>query len=546
MIEWIKFNKPQRYLDNEWNVIKKKAKIRICLCFPDLYEVGMSNLGFRIIYHLFNEIEGISCERAFMPYFDLLAYLEKKRIKLFSLETKTPLDKFEVLGFNLNYELNFTNFLAMLDLAGVPLFSSQRKKIIVIGGGIANPEPLAQFVDIFFLGEFEEKIYSFAEVLKKYKNKEDRLKALSEIEGFYVPSFYREENLSLKKIYKFASYPLKKVYVKDLNSSYYPLKWLTPYTSIVHDRAYVEVARGCPHHCFFCQARAIYFPYREKKIEVVLKQLEEIYKFSGYENFSFLSLSLSDYSCIEELIDIALDFFKRKKINFSLPSLRVDDIVERLHHKLIRLGKISLTLAVEAGTSHLRRKINKRIEWKKFWEAKEILKRLPLKHIKFYFMFGLPYEEEEDLVAIPHLVESIFEELRKKIHVSINAFVPNPFSYFQNKPMEKEENLLKKKKLLLNLFKNKRYLKVSFSSIKRSILEAILSRGDRKLSSVIYRAYLWGAKFDSYREFFDWERWEKAFEEEKIDYRKYLEGRDAFWWRHIIWDESLSFKGSFK
>lgn len=536
MIDWKKFKRPLRYLDNEWNVIKKKANIRICLCFPDLYEVGMSNLGFRIIYHLFNEIEGVSCERAFMPYPDFLEYLKKNKIKLFSLETKTSLDKFEVLGFNLNYELNFTNFLTMLDLAGIPLLSSQRKRIIVLGGGISNPEPLSEFVDVFFLGEFEEKIFSFVEILKKYKSKEARLKALSEIEGFYVPSFYIQENSSLKKIYPYASYPLKKVYVKDLNSSYYPEKWLVPYASIVHDRAYVEVARGCPNHCFFCQARCFYYPYREKKIEVVLRQVENIYKFSGYESFTFLSLSLSDYSYIEELLDIAETLFRKKKINFSFPSLRIDSI-ERFYQKLKKIGKISLTLAPEAATERLRQRINKKIDWRKFWETKDILKRLPLTHIKFYFMFGLPEETEEDLVAIPQLVKTISKRLEKRIHVSVNAFVPKPFSYFQNKAMEKEERLLKKKRLLLHLFGKNKRIKVTISSIKKSMLEAIISSADRRVSSVIYKAYLLGARFDGYREFFNWKIWEQAFEEEKIDYHQYLgEKKQPFFWSHIIWD----------
>lgn len=539
MISWERFQRPQRYLGNEWNVVKKnhKDKIRIVLCFPDVYEVGMSNLGVRIIYGLLNDIEDVVCERVFMPGLDFANYLKRHNQKLFSLETKTPLDEFDVIGVNLNYELNYTNFLYILNLGGIPLRASKRKKVIVLGGGIANPEPLAEFVDVFFLGEFEEKAYSFVEVLRKYKNKEDRLKALAEIEGFYIPKFYEcyydGNSYIFEKKYKYAKLPIKKVYIPDLDSSYYPLAWLTPYTQIVHDRVQIEVARGCPHRCYFCQAWCSYYPYREKSLSTVWSYVEKIYKNSGYENFSFLALSISDYSRIESLIERAVDFFYHKRVRVSLPSLRVDDIILRLYKKLEKLKKISLTLAIEAAGSDLRTRINKSIDLNIIRQARDIFKSLSLRHIKLYFMFGLPQETDDDIAAIPHLIKELTKDLSLKLNVSINVFVPKPFSVFQNKAMEEEEKLIQKKRYLLEKLRGKN-IRVSISNIKRSILEGIIARGDRDLGKVIYRAYLYGACFDSYREHFDWRIWLSAFQIEKIDYHRYIDiFPHNYSWSHI-------------
>ncbi len=540
-MNWLNFQKPQRYLDSEWNVIKKKhrGKIKVAICFPDLYEVGMSNLGLRILYAMFNEFNDIVCERVFFPGLDLGDYLEKRKKRLFSLESKLPLSSFDVIGFNLSYELNFTNFLYMLKLGGVPLRGEERKKIILLGGGISNPEPLAEFVDVFFLGEFEEKIAKFVSILRKYKDKESRLRALAEIEGFYVPKFYHVEvkgrGYYFFKKYKYAHLPLKKIYVKDLNSVYYPVNWLTPHTEIVHDRVQIEIARGCPNRCYFCQARCFYYPYREKKVEKILKIMEAVYKSSGYENFSLLALSASDYSHIEELIEEAEGLFNKEKVGISLPSLRVEDLVSRLYKKLLKVKKTSLTLAIEAGTPQLRERINKRIDVDTFLEAKEILKSLNLRHIKLYFMFGLPGEGEQDLISIGELVRKIAKELNMRLHVSINVFVPKPFSLFQDLAMEPEDVLYKKRELLLKTLK-RRNIKLSISNIKQRIIEAVLSRGDRRLSRVIYRAFLKGAKFDSYTEHFNWRLWEEAFREEELDYRWYLSSFvNNFSWSHINW-----------
>lgn len=539
MMDWVNFRKPQRYVGGEWNMVKKthRGKIKVVLCYPDLYEVGMSNLGLRIIYGSLNNIDDVVCERAFMPGLDLADYLEKNKKKLFSLETKTSLDTFDVIGFNFSCELNFTNFLYMLTLAGLPVEKKQRKDTIVLGGAILNPEPLSSFVDVFFMGEFEEKTFEFVSVLRRYKDKESRLKNLAEIGGFYIPEFYdvqqKERRYYFSKKYKYAKLPVRKEYVKDLNYSYYPSNWLTPYTRIVHDRAQVEIARGCPNSCFFCQARSSYYPYREKRVDHILNCLEEIYKNSGYENFSFLSLSASDYSQIDTLIDKAGEIFKDKGVGLSLPSLRVDDIIGRLYKKLLRIKKTSLTLAIEAATPGLRGKINKNIDVGAFMEAKDIIKSLNLKHIKFYFMFGLPFETGEDIFALGELSGKMSRDLGINLNISINAFIPKPFSHFQGKPMEKEEILVDKKRMLLKSIKRRR-IKVSIADIKKSLLEAAISRGDRSLSRVIHRAFLSGARFDSYTEYFKWEIWEEAFKQEGIDPRYYLEDFPGdFAWSHI-------------
>jgi radical SAM family uncharacterized protein len=526
MIDFGIFKRPQRYIGNEWNVIKKysqdDSKIKICICYPDLYEIGMSNLGIRIIYGILNQFRDVICERVFMPDADFARFLKKNKIKLFSLETKI-----EIIGFNFNYELNFTNFLHILDLGGIPLKAEQRRDIIVVGGGIANPEPLAEFVDLFFLGEFEEVAKRFVEILRRYKDKEARLKAFAEANGFYVPKFYSfylyKDNYIFEKKYNYANLPIRKIHVKNLDDSFYPLNWLTPYTSVVHDRAQIEIARGCPNRCTFCQARCLYYPYRERRVFTIKEIVRRIYESSGYENFSLLALSASDYSSLEELIDELMDYFKEKRIGLSLPSLRIKDVLGRLYKKLISLKKTSLTVAIEVARDSLREKLNKHINCEELFEAAKILNTLKIKHIKIYFMYGFPQEEEEDLIAIGKFLEKLSRESKLNLNVSINIFVPKPFSIWEKVDMEKEEILKEKKKIICKNIPSKKFIKVSFSYLQRSILEAVLSRGDRDLSRVIYRAYLKGARFEGYRESFSWEIWQDCFEEENIDYHFYLE-----------------------
>jgi radical SAM superfamily enzyme YgiQ (UPF0313 family) len=522
MVKLTDFERPQRYAGNEWNVTKKDhaGKVTVALCFPDLYDVGMSNLGLRILYGVLNENEDIACERVFMPGLDLLGYLKTNTIPLFSLESKTPLDQFEIIGFNFSYELNFTNFLHMLDAGKVPIYSKERDQQIVIAGGLSNPEPIADFVDVFFIGEFEESAHLFIETLLVHKDKAGRLSALATLDGFYVPSLHKD-------------IPIKRVWVKDLDAIYFPVKWLTPYTQIVHDRIPIEVARGCPHGCTFCQARAVYHPYRERSVSRIMELIRESYENTGYENFSLLSLSTSNYSKIEELLDTATPYLSEHKIGLSLPSLRVDDVIGPLYKKLSLIKKSSLTVAVEAGSDTLRVKLNKRIDTETLFQAAANLRQLGIRHIKLYFMYGFHEESDDDLKAIGAFIERLSRESRLEIHASINIFVPKPFSVWGKAAMDDEGTLLRKKEIILSHIPRKHFIKVDTSNSKRSLLEGICSRGDRDLGKAIYAAFKKGAIFDGDGQHFNWLLWQAAFEETGIDYKKYLNADDNPPWGFI-------------
>ncbi len=513
MIDFKQFIRPQRYIGNEWNVTKKTHanRIKICLAYPDIYEIGMSNLGLRIIYGLLNEYSDVVCERTFMPASDLREFLAREKIKLFALETKTPLDQFDVLGFNFNYELNFTNFLSILDRGGVPLLSKERKDLIVIGGGIANPEPLADFCDVFCLGEFEAIADKFVKTLRNNKDKQSRLKALSKIEGFYVPDLSQ----SAKSL-------LKRVYVKDLNKSYFPVKWLTPHTEIVQDRVPIEIARGCPNNCKFCQARGIYFPYRERKVSTLKTLVKKIYKNSGYQKFSFLALSAADYSKLDKLLDETAGYFDKNRISFSFPSLRPTKSLCRLYQRITPFKKISLTLAVEAATESLRQSMNKKVDMKKVFEVAKIIGSLGAKHLKVYLMYGFPQETKEDLLAIGDFLKQLNSQTHLKINASINIFIPKPFSTWESVAMEDETSLRQKREIILSNIPGSKKIRLSFSSLKKSILEAVVSRADREFSPVILRAYKKGAILQAEKENFSWDIWKESMEEENIDYNDYL------------------------
>lgn len=539
-MNYSQFQKPQRYIGNELNVIKKThwQKIKICLAYPDIYEIGMSNLGLHILYGMLNSFSTVVCERTFMPGEDYFKFLDKKKKPLLSLETKTPLSHFDIIAFNLSHELNSTNVLHMLKLGKIPLFAHERKETIVIGGGIPNPEPYTEFIDLFYIGEFEEKAPDFVNILNCYKDKESRLRAFSEIEGFYVPKFYNIEIESNKYIinkkYSYAHDKIKRIYVKDLNKSYFPLKWLTPYIQIIHDRVPIEIARGCPHQCTFCQARAVYAPYRQKRKDVILNQLKTVYQNTGYENFSFLSLSASNHSQIEEIIDQGFNFCQERKIGLSLPSLRINDILSKLYTKLIPLKKTSLTVAIEAARPCLREKINKRIDTNQLFEAAHILKSLKIKHLKIYFMFGFPQETDEDLIAIGEFVNKLYFQTKININLSINIFCPKPFSLWENVPMEKEEQIEKKRALLIQTLPRRRNINLSMSSTKHSLIETIISRADRSFHKVILNAYTKGDIFSGHKENFKYNIWEEAMKEEQFDYRRLLEAKtENFPWSFI-------------
>jgi radical SAM family uncharacterized protein len=540
MLNFLNFQKPQRYIGNELGVVKKDhhKKNSFCLCYPSLYEIGMDNLGFRIIYSLLNSYPDIVCERAFMPGEDMLEFLKEKKQLLFSLESKTPLANFDLVGFNFGYELNYLNFLEMLKRGGLPLKSKQRKNTIVIGGGIANPQPLVDFVDVFCLGEFEAVSDEFVKVLRKHKTKKGRLIAFSQIDGFYVPQFY---NLSfsnncyhLKKKHQKANSLIKRLKVKNLDKSFFPFNWITPHTRLTQDRVSIEIARGCINNCNFCQARNIYYPYREKKIKTILNAIKTIYKNTGYEKFSLLSLSASDYSQIEQLIDALLPFIKKNKISLSLPSLRIGSRIELIYKKLLAIQKTPLTVAIEAGTMDLRKKINKNIAVEQLFNSAKSLRQDGLKLIKVYFMYGFDQEEEKDLLAIGGFIKDLLEKTPFKVNASINLFIPKPFSPWQGRLLPNLASIREKKEVILSNMPRSGRLKLSFSNIDKSLIEAVISRGDNKLGPVFVELEKKRKELLKKDRLFNWPVWRKSLEKNGIDWHRYLrEKTKNFPWSFI-------------
>jgi len=528
MIDLRRFQKPQRYIGNEWNVIKKNhhCKVSFCLAYPDLYEIGMSNLGLRIIYGILNEDQNIVCERTFMPAPDMISFLQSSRKKLFSLETKTDLDEFDIVAFHLGNELNFTNFIKMLELGGIPLLARKRKKTIVMAGGIINPEPLTDFIDVFYLGEFEEIAAAFIRSIKISRSKQERLEAIAELPGFYIPSLYDislgAKGYEIKKRVPYAKLPLQRVFVRDFDRAYVPRRWLTPHTEITHDRVPVEIARGCPNRCSFCQARAVYYPYRERRPETILNIIADIYKNSGYENFSLLSLSASDHSRIENIIDSLNDFCKTRCIGLNLPSLRADEITGSLYQRLKQLKKVSLTIGLETASDNLRKKINKHIDVNKLFEATECIRDLGAKHIKLYFMFGLPGESDTDLQEIGYFLQRLQCRTKLSLNVSINIFIPKPFSEWEDAAMADENEIARKKRLITQNIPSRKNIKLSFSDFRQSFIEALICRADRSFGAVIQRACSLGALFDGYYEHFSWDIWKVALGDPQAHAERYL------------------------
>lgn len=527
-MDFLNFQRPQRYIGNELNVVKKKhsGKISFCLSYPNLYEIGMDNLGLRIIYGLLNSFPDIVCERVFLPGKDLLSFLRKKKIALFSLETKTALFEFDLIGFNLGCELNYLNFLEILDAGGIPLESHKREKTIVIAGGIANPQPLAQFVDVFCLGEFEAVAENLVKSLRSKKNKVDRLKDLSRIEGFYVPGFY--QNIPLENSYKFvkkeplALFPLKRAKVKDLDKSFFPIRWLTPHTKLIQDKVSIEIARGCPNNCNFCQAKNIYQPYREKKIETIYQIIKSVYKNSGYESFSFLSLSVSNHSSIEGLLELVIPFFQKNRIGLNLPSLKIGASLVSIYKKLLPFQKTPLTVALEAGSERLRSKLNKNIQIESLLNCSGVLYRLGLRSIKVYFMYGLPEEDESDLAAIGLLIKRLLRETPFNINISINLFIPKPGSCWEGASLCNINQARVKKEIILKNTPKSRRLKINFSNLEANLIEAVLSRADSGVGSVLLNLFQRKKYFSQDNELLSWPLWEEAFTTENIDWQRYV------------------------
>lgn len=553
-----KVEKPIRYTGGELNSCVKKLddiECRIAFCFPDVYEIGMSHLGLKILYDLYNRRNNVYCERVFAPWVDMEKLMREENIKLFSLETKTPLCNFEFVAFTLQYEMSYTNILNMLDLGGVKLKSKDRKDgdpFVFAGGPCAyNSEPIADFFDFIIMGEGEEVnlevVDCYLKWKKENKTRDEFLEMIAEIEGIYVPKFYDAEcnaDGTFKELIrnnKHAKEKIKKRIIRDMDTLTYPEKWIVPYLNVVHDRVMLEMFRGCIRGCRFCQAGYIYRPVREKSKERLEKLAENLVRNTGYEEISLTSLSTSDYRDFFPLAESLIEKFKPQNVNLSLPSLRLDSISLKLLDRISQVRKSGLTFAPEAGTQRLRNVINKGLTEENIMNACNLAFRSGWNTIKLYFMIGLPTETYEDLDGIVELANKIVdlyysipkEERTRGLSVTVSAstFVPKPFTAFQWCGQNNIEEIKKKQDYLKKNLTN-RSVKFNWHEPEISVIEAILAKGDRRLNDVIYHAWKMGAKFDSWGEFFDYNRWIKAFEDLNIDYKYYSE-------RNMDLDENL-------
>ena len=535
--------KPTRYIGTEYNSVHKNLKvvnIRFAFCFPDVYEIGMSHLGMKILYHLLNDQKDIFCERVFAPWVDMEDEMRKEGIPLFSLESKSPVADFDFVGFTLQYEMSFSNVIHMLDLAGLPLLSAERTEgmpFVCCGGPCAyNPEPLADFVDFFMLGEGEEVMLEVMDAYRAWKQaKEPRrcfLERILKIEGVYVPCFYDviyHEDGTIAKIepnHPDAPKKIKKRIIKDMDRVCYPDRFIVPFMEIVHDRIMLEVFRGCIRGCRFCQAGMIYRPVREKSVETLLSQAQKLVESTGYEEMSISSLSTSDYTHLKELTDGLLELTEEQKISLSLPSLRLDNFSMELMQKVQKVRKSGLTFAPEAGTQRLRDVINKGVTEEDLLRAASIAFGGGYGGVKLYFMIGLPTETNEDLAGIADLAEKVVDayfavpkEQRNKnlkVTVSTSSFVPKPFTPFQWVRQNGVEELMDKQTFLKGQIKNKR-ISYNWHEAKLSVMEGVFARGDRRLCKVLAEAQRLGVKFDGWHEFFDWDLWMQAFQNVGVD-----------------------------
>lgn len=524
----LQVQKPSRYAGGELGSIVKDRKnidVRFAFCFPDNYDVGMSHLGMKILYSITNKRENYWCERVFAPWTDFEKIMRDNDIPLYALESFDPVKDFDFIGFTLQYELSYTNILNMLDLAGVPVFARDRGEnlapLVVAGGPcVCNPEPLADFFDIFILGEGEEVnlelIDLYNDMKKQNASRSQFLEKAAQIEGIYVPSLYEieyNEDNTIKSVSPIKNAPpkIKKRIIKDMDSVYYPEQFVVPFTDIVHDRSSVEVLRGCIRGCRFCQAGFLYRPFREKSVDKICQEAQALCENTGYEELSLASLSTSDHSKIDPLLTELISYTENQHINLALPSMRVDNFTDSLLEKIKKVRKSGLTFAPEAGTQRLRDVINKNVSEDEVMSTCRIAFEGGYTNVKLYFMLGLPTETDEDVAGIAELAQKVVDlyytvpnrPKGKGVQVSISTatFVPKPFTPFQFEPQASREQIEHKQKVLIDSVKTRK-IKVSWHNPDVSILEAVLAKGDRKLGKVIYTAWKKGCKFDGWEEFF--------------------------------------------
>ena len=539
---------PARYVGGEVNSVMKTltpGMVRFAMCFPDVYEIGMSHLGIQILYDMFNRYDDVWCERVYSPWLDLDKIMREKKIPLFALESQEPVKNFDFLGITLQYEMCYTNVLQVLDLSGIPLLAKDRTEEdpIVIGGGPCsyNPEPIAEFFDLFYIGEGETAYRKLLDVYKEVKEKggsrqEFLLRAAREVPGMYVPSLYE---VSYKEDGTIASFvPIKegvpakitKEIVMDLDNAPYPEKPVVPFIRATQDRVVLEIQRGCIRGCRFCQAGQLYRPVREKSLETLKHYATTMLDSTGQEEISLSSLSSSDYSHLEELVDFLMTTCQEKKVNISLPSLRIDAFSLDVMGKVQDVKKSSLTFAPEAGSQRLRNVINKGLTEEVILNGAQMAFEGGWNKVKLYFMLGLPTETEDDIKGIAHLAEKIAEryyEIPKdqrngkcQITASSSFFIPKPFTPFQWAPMNTEREFLDKAAIVkaeVRAQLNQKSIRYIYHEADISLLEGFLARGDRKCAEVIEKAYRKGAIFDAWSEYFRKDAWEEAFAETGID-----------------------------